>query len=196
MKRLVILTALMTTVNYCNPEEMAQASTPNLPPPQNEEKCNEEVVKKDYSECPDKTTKFIKRMRKSESSGTYNIISTTQCLGAFQFQVNTLLQLGYDTSKQFLDTFLVSPKLQEEAFIKLLKFNKRVLKHIIKKYEGLTVDSIEVTEAGILAGAHLGGPGGVIKWLTTKGEKNPKDAYGTTISDYVQKFSDIKKIKI
>lgn len=153
-------------------------------------------VKKDYSKVkPVNVTVFMKRIRKSESQSNNKVISTTGCLGMYQFRKSTLLDLGYDTSIVFIQEFLVNEKLQHQAFSKLLKYNKRFLRKYIKKYAGTNINNIEITEAGILAGAHLGGPGSIIKWLKSNGTKDPSDAYGTKISDYVQKFSDIKNIK-
>ena len=46
-----------------------------------------------------------------------------------------------------------------------------------------------VTESGILAAAHLAGPGSVKKYLRSYGLNNFADGYGTTISYYMKKFS-------
>ena len=42
---------------------------------------------------------------------------------------------------------------------------------------------------GLKAVAHLGGVGGMKKYVRTKGEYNPSDALGTSLSDYYSKFS-------
>jgi len=46
-----------------------------------------------------------------------------------------------------------------------------------------------VTESGILAAAHLAGPGNVKKYLRSYGINNFADGYGTTIRYYMNKFS-------
>jgi len=48
---------------------------------------------------------------------------------------------------------------------------------------------IKVTESGILAAAHLAGPGNVKRYLRSGGTFAFADAYGTTIKDYMKKFS-------
>lgn len=53
------------------------------------------------------------------------------------------------------------------------------------KYLGRTINGIEITISGLVAGAHLKGIGGVRKFL--KGKDNA-DAYGTKISEYIKKF--------
>ena len=42
---------------------------------------------------------------------------------------------------------------------------------------------------GLRAVAHLGGKSGMKKYVRTKGQYNPSDALGTSLSDYYAKFS-------
>ena len=42
---------------------------------------------------------------------------------------------------------------------------------------------------GLMAVAHLGGVGGMRKYVRTKGQYNPSDALGTSLSDYYNKFA-------
>jgi len=46
-----------------------------------------------------------------------------------------------------------------------------------------------ITESGILAAAHLAGPGSVKKFLRSYGGTNFSDAYGSTVKHYIKKFS-------
>ena len=46
-----------------------------------------------------------------------------------------------------------------------------------------------VTESGILAAAHLSGPGNVKKYLRSSGRLKFKDAFGTSIESYLISFS-------
>ena len=41
---------------------------------------------------------------------------------------------------------------------------------------------------GLRAVAHLGGKGGMKKYVTTGGKYNPADQFGTRLSDYYNKF--------
>jgi hypothetical protein len=78
--------------------------------------------------------------------------------------------------------------MQEKAFVALLSKNKSILQDVIDKYEGQVVAGILVTESGILAAAHLGGPGSVKKFFKYAGKRYFKDAYGTSIRSYMKEF--------
>lgn len=54
----------------------------------------------------------------------------------------------------------------------------------LDRYIGQTVNGVRVTPNGMIAAAHLGGSGGLKKWL--KSGRNPSDAYGTSLTDYMR----------
>ena len=62
----------------------------------------------------------------------------------------------------------------------------------ITKYVGTKIYGVEVTLPGILAAAHLGGAGGVIRFFDSLGNYNPKDIFGTSLFSYLRDFSDYK----
>ncbi len=80
--------------------------------------------------------------------------------------------------------------MQEKAFIALCKVNKFILRKDIKRSVGKTINGIKITESGILAAAHLGGAGNVKKFLRSNGSQCFSDAYGTSLSSYLKKFSN------
>lgn len=121
-----------------------------------------------------------------ESQGHYNKINTLGYLGKYQFGLETLKTIGISDSASFMN----NPKLQEKAFIALLKKNKWELKEEINNYSGKIVGGIKVTESGILAAAHLGGAGSVKKFLKSNGKRYLKDAYGTSLKSYMKNFGD------
>lgn len=137
---------------------------------------------------------FLDAIGQRESSNNYKAVNSLGYLGRFQFGRRTLNKLGYEhvSNREFLS----SPEVQEEAMIRLLEHNKYVLRRC-QKYIGTTINGVEVTESGLLAGAHLAGPGNVRKWLRTNGRKDPADAYGTKLSHYVELFGgyDTRTIK-
>jgi len=56
----------------------------------------------------------------------------------------------------------------------------------------IIVDTLYLTESGILAAAHLGGAGNVKKFfkeLDNNDKYNPKDKFGTSLTDYMLRFS-------
>ena len=103
----------------------------------------------------------------------------------YQFGKSTLKLIGINNVSLFLKT----PELQEKAFIANTQRNKWVLRRDIKRFEGRYVNGIKVTESGILAAAHLAGPGSVKKYLRSYGKQGFSDAYGTTIRSYMKRFS-------
>jgi len=134
-------------------------------------------------EIPNLNT-FLNDLGYRESTNRYDVVNQYGYMGKYQFGKSTLKGLGYNVSKE---EFLSSPDLQEEAIRKLLKANKKVLRRQIKKFDGKLVNGILVTESGLLAAAHLVGPGSVKKWV--RNGKVYKDGNGVTLVNYITKFN-------
>ncbi|WP_347375105.1 peptidoglycan-binding protein LysM [Aequorivita sp. Q41] len=120
-----------------------------------------------------------------ESRGDYTIVNDYGYMGKYQFSRATLRMMGLKNTDEFLDNTLQ----QEAAFLAYTSLNKWVLRKDIKRYSGKTIAGIKVTESGILAAAHLAGPGNVKKFLRSAGENRFEDANGTSIRYYLRKFS-------
>jgi hypothetical protein len=135
---------------------------------------------------------FKEALAFKESQGNYFIINTLGYLGKYQFGIGTLQLMGVYSATKFLN----DPSLQEKVFYTNISRNKWILRKYIKYFVGKKVKGVEVTESGILAAAHLAGPGNVIKYLYSNGRRDVKDAYGTSLADYLKKFSgyDISEI--
>lgn len=127
---------------------------------------------------------FLDKIGHYESSNNYTRVNRLGYMGRYQFHRKTLKSIGINTTKK---EFLSSPVLQEEAMRRLLTANKKTLRRFIKKYDNKSVHGVYVTESGILAAAHLGGAGNVIRWFR-KGI-DFKDANGTPITRYMKSFS-------
>ena len=127
---------------------------------------------------------FLDDLGHRESSNRYDVVNQYGYMGKYQFGKSTLKGLGYNISKR---EFLNSPEIQEEAIVKLLKANKKVLKRQIKKYDGKLVNGILVTESGLLAAAHLVGPGSVKKWV--RNGRMFEDGNGIKLTEYIQTFN-------
>lgn len=120
-----------------------------------------------------------------ESRGKYYVINEFGYLGKYQFGKSTLRTIGvYNVS-----SFIHSSLIQEKAFEANLSRNKWVLRRDIKRYVGKTIRGVKVTESGILAAAHLGGPGSVKKFLRSNGTNVFSDAYGSSVKYYMKKFA-------
>ena len=120
-----------------------------------------------------------------ESSGNYFVTNTYGYLGKYQFGIGTLNLMGVNNAAHFLS----DPALQEKAFYTNLVRNKWILRKDIKRFSGKRINGVLVSESGILAAAHLAGAGNVKRYLRSYGQMDQTDAYGTSITDYMIKFS-------
>ena len=133
-------------------------------------------------------SKFLEDLGMRESSGNYKAVNQFGYLGKYQFGRKTLNALGYEGVSN--REFLANGSIQEEAMYALLNHNRRILRRQISKYVGTTVAGVYITESGLLAAAHLAGPGNVRKFLR-KGYEF-KDGNGTKMTSYMVKFSNYK----
>ena len=120
-----------------------------------------------------------------ESQGRYSVVNTFGYMGKYQFGKGTLKLIGVYNTR----TFIKDPNIQEKAFEANLSRNKWVLRRDIKRFSGRVIGGVRVTESGILAAAHLGGPGNVKKFLRSYGENVFSDAYGSSVRYYMKKFA-------
>ncbi|WP_010179530.1 hypothetical protein [Aquimarina agarilytica] len=137
---------------------------------------------------------FKEALAFKESQGRYGIVNKFGYMGKYQFGKGTLALVGvHDTN-----LFLSSPALQEKAFKANVSRNKWVLRRDIKRFVGKNIGGVVVTESGILAAAHLGGPGSVKKFLRSGGKIAFQDGFGTSIVEYMDKFKsyDISDIPV
>lgn len=119
-----------------------------------------------------------------ESRGNYRTINEFGYMGKYQFGIGTLELLGIYNGSEFLN----SPQLQEAAFYTNTSRNKWILIRDIARFEGKVINGVKVTESGILAAAHLAGPGSVKKYLRSFGAQAFSDAFGTSIKNYMKRF--------
>ena len=131
---------------------------------------------------------FLEDIGMRESSGNYKAVNQFGYLGKYQFGRRTLDALGFE--KVSNREFLANASIQEEAMYALLTHNKKILRRQIEKYHGQTINGIFITESGILAAAHLAGPGNVKKFFR-KGYEF-KDGNGTKMTSYMVLFSGYK----
>jgi hypothetical protein len=129
---------------------------------------------------------FKERLAFKESACNYFVTNSLGYLGKYQFGSTTLVLMGIKNTNQFLS----SAKLQEVIFEMNIARNKWILRRQIKSFEGKVIKNIKITESGLLAAAHLAGAGNVKCYLRSYGNSDVKDLYGTSLSDYLQIFSD------
>jgi hypothetical protein len=86
------------------------------------------------------------------------------------------------TPKQFME----SPDLQRATEDwHFGDISKHIKNKGLDQYIGTTINGVPVTEQGLLNVAHLGGKGGMEKFVTSGGRYDPADANGTHLSDYL-----------
>ena len=123
-----------------------------------------------------------------ESGSDYDKINRFGYIGKYQFGKSTLKMYGVTN----LVNYKNNPELQEKIFLMNVMRNKWILRREISWYSNRYLGGVYVSESGIIAAAHLSGPGNVKKYLRSHCDAslNKKDANGTSISDYMRIFKD------
>jgi hypothetical protein len=123
-----------------------------------------------------------------ESGSNYNKVNRFGYMGKYQFGKETLKMYGVRN----LSDYKSNPALQEEVFLMNVMRNKWILRREISWYSDRYLNGIYVSQSGIIAAAHLSGPGNVKKYLRSHCDPdlNKRDANGTSISDYINIFKD------
>ncbi len=146
---------------------------------------------------------FRLALKKAESGNDYQIVNALGYLGAYQFGMARLTDLGYAVRKANSvgyanECFEWKPQYSKASFLGDHNWQDRIFdKHIadlLKRIEGpldiyigQTLQEIPITLSGLVAGAHLGGIGGIKRFL--KFGTDTSDALGTSIGDYIKRFA-------
>lgn len=123
----------------------------------------------------------------TESGGNFSAANSEGYNGRSQFGADRLADYSRATGTATItpEQFRSDPALQQAVEQWHFKdINKFIDDHDLAQYEGQTIDGVEVTRSGMIAMAHLGGSGGMQRFLTSNGEYNPADSNGTHLSDY------------
>jgi hypothetical protein len=89
---------------------------------------------------------------------------------------------GGMTPQQFLQNPEVQVAVEQWHINDIVSFAES---NDITKYIGSNIKGVPVTMDGLIAVAHLGGKGGLKKFVESGGEYNPADANGTSLLDYL-----------
>ena len=129
-----------------------------------------------------------------ESGSNYNKVNRFGYLGKYQFGRGTLKMYGVRN----LSEYRLNPELQEKVFLMNVMRNKWILRREISWYSNRYLNGTYISESGIIAAAHLSGPGNVKKFLRShcNPDLDKRDANGTSISDYLKIFKDYDLEKI
>ena len=150
---------------------------------------------------------FYNDLGARESGGNYSSINKYGYVGKYQMGEAAMIDAGYykkpsvkynnDWSGQFtgkdgvysVQDFLKNKQAQENAQKAFKQAQWNQLKAIgADKYIGKEINGIKITQSGLLAAAHLKGPGAVKEYLQSDGKNIPKDAFGTSVENYMKKF--------
>ena len=139
---------------------------------------------------------------KRESGNRYNIVNAYGFMGRWQFGMARLCDLGYTERKVGMtgysnssfqwktwysqEYFLNSPDFQDKVFREHCNNLIRSIDLRFSDFSGKVVNNIQITLSGLVAGAHLGGLGGVSHFLIDA--YNSSDANGTKVGDYIKEF--------
>jgi hypothetical protein len=128
---------------------------------------------------------FAAKMKQSESSGRDDVQITIDdgrtMTGGYQFGDARLADYKKANKTKFTtEQFKNDADLQEKVF----QWHIADIDKAITKLPGSDKMSLD----GLRAVAHLGGKGGMKKFVTSGGKYNPADQFGTSLSDYYNKF--------
>jgi hypothetical protein len=145
-----------------------------------------QVVAKEPTTAADNAG-FLERLTQSESSGDSNaqitIADGRRYVGALQFGSARLQDYKKATGSSFTqDEFKANTVLQD-------KVASWHIADIDKAIDALGDKSSQYNRDGLRAVAHLGGKGGMKKYVQLKGSYNPADELGTSLQDYYDKFA-------
>lgn len=133
---------------------------------------------------------FLDHLAYKESTWNPDTVNSVGYIGKYQFGRDALRDVGLFVSpSNFKKNPGIFPEeLQDSAIVRLLLLNKSRLSKEMDMYIGVKINGILITEAGLLAAAHLAGAGGVKRFLRNP-NKNPQDIYGTSVATYLEEFS-------
>ena len=178
----------------------ACSSTPNTP------------VAVTVPDSPIQLGEFGERMGILESNGNYQVVNGYGYLGKYQMGECALIDAGLythdstgcrsqDWAGQWtgvygvdsVDSYLETTEAQDFAFHRFTSANwAEIRSRGLDSYIGMNINGVVITAAGLLAGAHLGGVGGVEAFLLSYGMEDRGDANGTRISGYINLFNGIE----
>lgn len=134
-------------------------------------------------------------LARTESGGNYRAANKEGYVGQLQFGDDRLKDFMNATGQNFSkEQFRLDDKLQDrvrdwhvedvETYIQDKGLDKMI---------GQDVGGIPMTRGSMIAMAHLGGKGGMEKFVLSGGKRDPADSNGTRLSDYAYQHSDLMR---
>ena len=130
---------------------------------------------------------FLARLTQSESSGNsqaeFTVKDGRRFVGSLQFGAARLADFKKHSGKRFTqDEFKADEALQDEVA-------QWHVAEIDKTIDALGDAAKGYDRDGLRSVAHLGGTGGMKRYVQSGGKYNPSDELGTSLKDYYDKFS-------
>lgn len=124
--------------------------------------------------------RFRDRLAMTESGGRYGVVNSLGYTGRYQFGPDRLEDFNRATGKSYtLEDIRTKPVVEEEVF----DWHESDIDDFIWR-NGLDQSGFSLN--AMRAVAHLGGKGGLLKFVRSGGSYNPSDAYGTSLADYAR----------
>lgn len=129
------------------------------------------------------------RLIQRESGGNYGARNKQGYVGRGQFgdaRLEDARRAGVLPEDMDKEGFRLNPQVQQDVEKwHFSDINNFIDNRGLGSFEGRSVRGIPVTREGLINVAHLGGKGGLEKFITSGGRYNPADANGTRLSDYL-----------
>jgi Ca2+-binding RTX toxin-like protein len=154
---------------------------------------------------------LLRALGHNESGNNYSFVSSVGYLGRFQFGEEALQAVGFYQGHDgtgaidFIGgwtplaatygvtdkwSFLANPAAQDAAQqLWFQNIHDDLVKLDLPQYVGQWIGGGQVTMSGLIAGAHLVGVWNLKDYLTSGGQMDMRDPYGTPVSEYVKKFA-------
>ena len=128
------------------------------------------------------------RLFQRESGGNFGARNKQGYVGRAQFgeaRLTDAKRAGVIPAEATAEDFRLNPDMQEAAENwHFSDINNFIDSTGLASMEGKSINGVPITREGMVNVAHLGGKGGLQKFISSGGRYNPADANGTRLSDY------------
>ncbi|WP_420013338.1 hypothetical protein [Tateyamaria sp.] len=135
---------------------------------------------------------FNASLARTESGGNYNITNSEGFAGKYQFGQPRLDDFNRAMGTNYRVADLTAGSPEAAALTEAVQrwnigdIDSFVTDNGLDRYLGQNIGGVTMTQDGLRAMAHLGGRGGMRRFLTSGGQHNPSDSNGTSLLDYAR----------